>query len=63
MPNGFDPNTDTLRPIPDPASLEGFTAPTILPTITGLQGLTPTAVSAGGGDPGDTVIDGGGPGD
>jgi hypothetical protein len=56
MPNGYDPNTDTLKPIPDPEALEGYTTPEVLPTIVGLQGLTPTKlgeVAVG------TIIDGG----
>ena len=44
MPNGYTPG-DPLDPIPDPASLDGYTQPEILPTITGLQGLTPTKLS------------------
>jgi hypothetical protein len=47
MPNGFNPDTDTLRPVPDPAALEGYTTPVILPTIIGLQGLTPTKIGEG----------------
>jgi hypothetical protein len=56
MPNGYDPNTDTLKPIPDPEALEGYTTPGVLPTIIGFQGLTPTKLGDGAGI---TSIDGG----
>ena len=41
MPNGYTPG-EPLLPIPKPEALDGYTKPEVLPTIIGLQGLTPT---------------------
>jgi hypothetical protein len=47
----FNPNTDTLKPIPDPEALDGY-MPTEnnLSTIIGIQGLSPTKISPGSED-------------